>query len=114
MDKKQVLIRVSSETSDRLKGLVDKYGMSVSSLVVSLINERWLSENSVVNQSDLAYLEKSKQEVLKKDDQFSALEIAQALKEEQEYEKRAGEIRAAVAAKNQNSGSSRKRHKSKL
>ena len=98
MDKKQVLIRVSSETSDRLKGLADKYGMSASALVVSLINERWLSENSTVNQSDLAYLEKPK---------------SREAVEDLEYQKRHDEIQAAVAAKSQNSVSSRKRHKSK-
>jgi hypothetical protein len=51
MDKKQVLIRVSQETYDRLQGLSDKYGMSASALVVSLVNDRWLSENMVRGKS---------------------------------------------------------------
>lgn len=62
MDKKQVLARVSQETYDRLQALSDKYGMSASSLIAALINDRWLSENSTVNRSDLAYLESAQTE----------------------------------------------------
>jgi antitoxin component of RelBE/YafQ-DinJ toxin-antitoxin module len=47
MDKKQVLIRVSDETYQRLQSLADKYGLSASGLIVSLVNERWLQERSI-------------------------------------------------------------------
>ena len=57
MDKKQVLIRVSHETHARIQLLSEKYGMSASALLVSLVNERWLKENSTVNSADEAYLQ---------------------------------------------------------
>jgi hypothetical protein len=60
MDKKQVLIRVSAQTYERLQSLSDKYGLSVSGLVVSLVNERWLQENSTRPASELKKAEVKK------------------------------------------------------
>jgi hypothetical protein len=44
MKRKQVLVRMSVETYDRLQGLSEKYGLSASELIVSMVNDRWLAE----------------------------------------------------------------------
>jgi hypothetical protein len=44
MKRKQVLVRMSVETYDRLQGLSEKYGLSASALIVSMVNDRWLAE----------------------------------------------------------------------
>ena len=46
MSKKQVLTRMSQETYERMQALAEKYGLSASALLVSLVNDRWLLENS--------------------------------------------------------------------
>ena len=51
--KKQVLIRTSLETYERLQSLSQKYGLSASGLIVSLVNQRWLQENSTETAQEL-------------------------------------------------------------
>lgn len=44
----RVTYRTSEETVKRLQDLSDKYGVSQSALLTMLVNQRWLSENSVI------------------------------------------------------------------
>jgi hypothetical protein len=47
----RVTYRTSVETVKCLQELSDKYGVSQSALLTMLVNQRWLSENSVIKKT---------------------------------------------------------------